>query len=251
MERYRGVMVRKQARRVARLLLDKTGSGGRFLDLGCGDGLFLNACRGIAVTRVGLDTSLHALRSARAHGGVDVIQGTSGALPFASGAFRVISLFHVLEHLAAPRACLAELHRVLEPGGRLVVQVPNSGSIQRRLLGRRWEGFDVPRHLANYNPRSVRRVLEECGFAVESMDHFSLRDNPAIVVMSLAPRLYPPARRTGPPQRASGPAWLDGLMDLTFLILTWASVPFAIVESLLGRGGTVTVEARKRKGQPA
>lgn len=246
METYRAAMVRGQVRRVRRLLADKAGGGGRFLDLGCGDGLFLNACRDLPAARVGLDPSLHALRSARAQVGVEVAQGTSNALPFRSETFRVISLFHVLEHLPDPRMCLAELHRVLEPGGWLVVQVPNAASLQRRLLGLHWEGFDVPRHLANYNPRNVRRLIEGCGFAVEAMDHFSLRDNPAIVVMSLAPRLYPPARRTGPQSSTPGYAALDAAMDLAFLALTWAAVPFAFVESLLGRGGTVTVEARKR-----
>ncbi len=60
---------------------------------------------------------------------------------------RAISMWHVLEHLADPAEMLAVAVERLEPGGVLVIGVPNPGSIQFRLLGTRWAHLDAPRHL--------------------------------------------------------------------------------------------------------
>jgi hypothetical protein len=76
-----------------------------------------------------------------------------------------------------------------------VVQVPNAASWQFRLLGRRWSGVDVPRHLFDFRGRDVERLLEECGMEVVRRKYFSLRDNPAGLASSVAPALDPMARR--------------------------------------------------------
>jgi SAM-dependent methyltransferase len=96
-------------------------------------------------------------------------------------------MFHVLEHVPDPRAYLVAARDLLAPDGRLVVQVPNAASWQFRLLGRRWSGVDVPRHLYDFRDRDVGRLLEECGMAVVRHKYFSLRDNPAGLASSVAP----------------------------------------------------------------
>ena len=243
LETYRRLLISGQVRRVARLAASFSSHPVRLLDIGCGDGLFLANCERLPCLRLGVDQSFEAAAAARARGSFGVTQARVDVLPLASGSVDLITMFHVLEHLARPHECLREVRRVLGADGGFIVQVPNSASLQRHLFGRRWAGFDVPRHLVNYSSASLRALLESNGFRVLRMSHFSWRDNPAIPVMSLFPRLYPPARRllTGTSDRPRA----SGVLDLTFLLLVLLSTPFALVESLLGRGGTVVAVAKR------
>ena len=104
-------------------------------------------------------------------------------------------MFHVLEHLPDPRAYLAAARTLLAPEGRLIVQVPNAACWQFRLLRGAWTGVDVPRHLFDFRARDLEKLLASCGFQVLRRKYFSLRDNPAGLASSLAPRLDPMARR--------------------------------------------------------
>jgi SAM-dependent methyltransferase len=78
------------------------------LDIGCGDGYFLR--RSPARERVGLDKLLGDEVTTR--------------LDFPDASFDVVSMLAVIEHLPDPRTVLAEIHRVLRPGGRLVLTTP-------------------------------------------------------------------------------------------------------------------------------
>lgn len=245
LETYRRVMMGGHVRKIRRLAGNYRPNTARLLDIGCGDGVFLAACYQLPFLRVGLDQSLDALRAARQRGGLELVQSNVDALPFADESFAIITMFHVLEHIPDPHRSLRELRRLLQSDGRLVVQVPNVASLQARLLGLRWAGLDVPRHLANYSSANIRTLLERNGFRVVQESHFSLRDNAAIPVMSLFPRLYPPARQLA--SRAFGDVggWTNNVLDLVFLFLVLLGTPLAWGESLLGRGGTVVVVAGK------
>lgn len=97
------------------------------LDFGCYEGEFLAslASRGVR-RRVGVDASREAIERAMSmHPGLEVQHLPAGApLPFAEGLFDSLSLMDVLEHVADQSALLAELRRVLKPGGVLIVTVP-------------------------------------------------------------------------------------------------------------------------------
>ncbi len=97
------------------------------LDYGCGDGRFLVGLRGKGIVRiVGVDVSREAVGLAKAKCGGMQIMHVDGkaALPFGKGEFSSVSLLDVLEHVDAPDALLAELHRVLQDGGTLIITVP-------------------------------------------------------------------------------------------------------------------------------
>ncbi|HEV2495139.1 MAG TPA: methyltransferase domain-containing protein [Terriglobia bacterium] len=244
LETYRRWLISGQVRRIARLVAKSSSRPVRLLDVGCGDGLFLAACERMPCLRLGIDQSFPAAAMARARGSMEAAQGRVDVLPFASGSVDLVTMFHVLEHLARPQECLQEVRRVLNADGVFVAQVPNSASLQRRLFGRRWAGFDVPRHLVNYSSASLRNLLESNGFHVMHMSYFSWRDNPAIPIMSLFPRLYPPARRLWN-STSKGSSASDSLLDLAFLLLVLLASPLAFGESLVGRGGTVIAVAQR------
>jgi hypothetical protein len=134
-------------------------------------------------------------------------------------------------------------HRLIKPGGRLIVQVPNASCWQFLLLGENWNGVDIPRHLINYRANDLEILLDRCGFEVTRTKFFSLRDNPAGLASSLAPGLDPMARRIrgveeSPRKRVA--------KDLVYLALVMLSVPFTLLEAACHAGSTVMVEARKK-----
>ena len=123
--------------RVDRLLAFGTGSwyrrqallraglapGMRMLDVAVGTGLVAREARGIVGAHgavVGIDPSAGMLAQSEAHG-LRLVRGRAEALPFASGAFDFLCMGYALRHLADLQAVFAEFHRVLRPGGRLLV----------------------------------------------------------------------------------------------------------------------------------
>jgi len=98
------------------------------LDLGCGVGwaAHLARARGGATRVVGIDFSHRALSLAQgAVAGVSFVQGDGTTLPFVGGAFDRLISFGSVEHFPDVGLGLAEVHRVLRPGGRAVLVVPN------------------------------------------------------------------------------------------------------------------------------
>jgi SAM-dependent methyltransferase len=103
----------------------------RVLEVGCGAGHLLARARGRRA--VGIDLSAHALGQARRRvdGRADLLRGDAQCLPFRPGAFDRVYCSEVLEHLPAPEAALAEIERLLAPGGIAVLSVPNEPLINR------------------------------------------------------------------------------------------------------------------------
>ena len=168
--------------------------GARCLDVGCGNGSTAGPWlvrRGCGY--VGVDVSETAVRQAVALGLDARLVEDAVALPFEDGAFDVALAVEVLEHLFAPHLAVAEILRVLRPGGVLVATVPNVSYWRRRLdlaaLGR-WNPFgddlsvEQPwrdPHIRFFNPSSLRRMLLAAGFqqvAVEGQGGAVLRDLP-------------------------------------------------------------------------
>ena len=163
-------------------------AGGRLLDGGCATGDFLAALRAYpGWSLCGLEFSAAAVRYAAASTGVPVIRGQISAAAFATGSFDVVTLWDVLEHVADPRSVLAEMARLLRPGGLLVINQPNTASLDRRIFGHLWVGYELPRHLYLFPPALLRRLLGEYGFReVEQRclygSHSVLADNLTYVV---------------------------------------------------------------------
>ena len=244
---YRRFVLRDHLQFVERALRESEAKG-IIADTGCGGGLFLQmlAERG-AVERTGpvagLDFSMDAARAAWWRAGVPAVRGSLLDPPFAPGSCAAVTMFHVLEHLYDPESYLRAAHELLVPDGRLIVQVPNAACWQFLLLGERWSGIDVPRHLTDFRAPDLDRLLDSCGFEVLRHKHFSLRDNPAGLATSLAPKLDPMARRVRhisetPKQRLR--------KNLLYTGLLVASVPFTLLEAVCRAGSTIMVEARKK-----
>jgi SAM-dependent methyltransferase len=241
-EAYRRFVLRDHVRFVRRAIA-AGGEQGLVLDVGCGGGLFLRLLRERGHRVAGLDFSCDAAVVAWRRNGIPVACGSLAHAPFAAGSCAVVTMFHVLEHLYDPGSYLVAAHRLLQPGGRLVVQVPNASSWQFFLLRENWSGLDVPRHLINFRADDLAALLDTCGFEVVRTKHFSLRDNPAGFATSLAPRLDPMARRVRRVPETPRAALAKSLL---YFALLAAGLPFTLMEACCRAGSTVMMEARKK-----
>lgn len=241
---YRRFVMRDHLHFVERALRESEEKG-IVLDVGCGGGLFLQLLseRGLKNHVVGLDFSLDAANVAWRRAGVPAVCASLSRAPLPAASCAAVTMFHVLEHLYDPATYLDAAHQLLRPDGRLIIQVPNAACWQFLLLGERWNGIDVPRHLIDFRLSDVDSLLDACGFEVLRHKHFSLRDNPAGLATSLAPTLDPMARRLRhieetPRQRL--------LKDFLYMAIVVASIPFTLVEAACRAGSTIMVEARKK-----
>jgi SAM-dependent methyltransferase len=129
---------------------------GVLVDIGAGAGGFAAAAHegGFDVTAIEMDGDCCEYMRERL--GVGAICSDRPLEALAGlGPARVVSLWHVLEHLAAPGEMLAAAAAALEPGGILALAVPNPDSIQFRVLRARWAHLDAPRHLCLMNARAL------------------------------------------------------------------------------------------------
>ena len=216
---------------------------GPVLDVGPSGGLLARLLRDRGRKVVGLDNSQEAADIAWRINGVPVVAGDLLQAPFAEGSFAMVTMFHVLEHVEQPGAFLEAARRLLRPGGRLIVQVPNAASWQFLILGEAWNGLDVPRHLWNFRDSDLEWLLRDRGFNVVRRKHFSLRDNPAGLATSLIPSLDPMSRRIRQVPESTTVALLK---NLAYLALTVACLPFAALEAVCRAGSTIMIEAEPK-----
>ncbi|MDR3698017.1 MAG: class I SAM-dependent methyltransferase [Candidatus Sulfopaludibacter sp.] len=240
-EAYRRLVLRDHVQFVAQAAR-RTRARGPLLDVGCGGGLFLGMMRERGFRVLGLDNSREAAAIAWRRQQAPAVCAMLEKAPFRAGSVAVLTMFHVLEHLYDPRAYLTAAYQLLEPDGRLVVQVPNAGCWQFRLLGPAWNGVDVPRHLFDFRAGDVEKLVQSCGFEVVRRKFFSLRDNPAGLASSLAPSLDPMARRVRRIEETGGARIVK---DLAYLALVAGALPFTMLEAACGAGSTVMIEARR------
>jgi SAM-dependent methyltransferase len=149
------------------------GQAERALDLGCGDGRLsaeLDALKLFAA-----DVSLVALERARSRLGADaqlVELEPDAELPLEDSQFDLVLCAETLEHVRDVQLLLAEVRRVLRPGGTFAVTTPaHSRLTGLKLLVRGFEnGFDpLSPHLRFFSKRSLARLLGELGYDVRSI----------------------------------------------------------------------------------
>jgi len=137
---------------------------GRLLEIGCGAGEYLCQVRALGWEVEGVEYNAAAAARAREQYGLPVRTGDAAEVELPAGAFDVVVLRMVLEHLPSPIDSLRRLHGLLRPGGSLIVVVPNFGAAERHLFGSAAYFLHMPTHLSHFTPGTLDRALEETGF---------------------------------------------------------------------------------------
>ncbi|HYF28653.1 MAG TPA: class I SAM-dependent methyltransferase [Baekduia sp.] len=231
------VLRRSRATLAARI--DRLAPPGPVLDIGAGDGTLVAALRDRGRQAIGLERTAAPVPH--------VHDATVAEL---DGPFGAIVLWHALEHLRDPAATLAAAAQRLQPGGVLVVAVPDLSSLQARVFGARWLALDLPRHLVHLPGDALVGRLRELGLAVERRSAW--RGGQAVFgwlhgLVGAAPGhpdLYDALRR--PAARMQGQPAPQRVAALVLAaLLTPVAAACAAIEIALGHGGSIEVEARR------
>lgn len=147
-------------------LLEPQRGAGRMLEVGCGQGLFLEHARDAGWSVQGVEILPPVARRARERG-LEVFLGTLEEARFAAASFDVVVLREVIEHIVDPVALMRAIRRVLRPGGVAALGTGNAGSWAARVRGRRWSyyRFGGHMHIRFWSPRSAAALARAAGFA--------------------------------------------------------------------------------------
>ncbi len=195
------------------------GAKGNLLDAGCGTGGFI---RRIApafpeLSFTGIDLYQVACDLAMQRGTPRVIRGSVTALPFADAEMASVTSLDVLQHIPNQSAAVAELYRVLEPGGLLVMNAPAFMWL--------WSYHDDVTHTERrYTRKELTTLLEAAGFAILHSTYWNFLPLPLIVAkrkllwrVSDADdvKVYPPiAEKLLDAGMAAERAWISGVSRL-------------------------------------
>jgi 2-polyprenyl-3-methyl-5-hydroxy-6-metoxy-1,4-benzoquinol methylase len=152
--------------------LPKPEPGMRLLDVGCGNGDFLDFARDCGWNVAGVDLDQKAVEVGRSRG-LDVRNGTIEAIG-EDEQFDGITIDHVIEHVYDPHALLGACYKRLKPGGWIWVDTPNIDSLGHAEYGPHWAGVDPPRHLILFTPAALTDALSKAGFVNTEQLHAKL-----------------------------------------------------------------------------
>jgi len=143
-------------------LSDKKGS---LLDVGCGTGNFIQACKenGWIISGTEPDQGARDVASKRVG---ELIFDSINHKQLEGKSFDIITLWHVLEHVHLLNETVDWLKEHLNPDGKIIIAVPNPQSFDAEKYGAFWAAYDVPRHLYHFTKASMKKLMENHGLGL-------------------------------------------------------------------------------------
>jgi SAM-dependent methyltransferase len=151
---------------------------GRLLDLGCGNNALVGEYKGQGI---GVDVFQW--------GNVDIVIHDSACLPFSAGEFDTVTVIAALNHIPNREEALKEIHRVLRPGGELIVtMIPPRVSRVWHLLRKPWDADQLERKMKvgevyGLSDQHLKQMLEQTGFQITGGKRFMLGINRITLAM--------------------------------------------------------------------
>lgn len=236
-------------------MLEKRGLRGSVLDVGCAVGTFLVHAKQHGWDVEGVEIADFGREEASRRLGIEIKSDLS-LLP-AGRRYDLVTLHHVLEHIADPVAFLA---RDVAPrvGGMLLIEVPNFASLDAQVHGPRWKDLRLEQHLHHFEPDTLRAIVAAAGFEVQSVytlgePLFSL--NAGKRMLQTFARI-PRSRRFGPAdlvpsQHGAAPNWKPprGLRAAAIRAVHLGFLPWIRLLERTNRAERLVVEARPATGR--
>lgn len=193
----------------------------RVLEPGCASGSFLKLLQkqyGCDVT--GIEPNVNLSNRLREEG-VNAITGTFEDAELLKSHFDAVCMFNVIEHLWNPFEAIERMSFCLKKGGIVLIECPNFNATGRKIFGKFWFPYHLPRHLSHFNSDSLTRLFEKAGF---SKVHYKKEFRPTVHVHSLhylAKSFF-----------SSKP--IARMFSSANLALVMAAIPFEVLVNLLG-----------------
>lgn len=210
---------------------------GRMLEIGCASGAFLRKMRSAGWGCSGIESSPDAAKNACALG-FSVHVGPLETAPEPDAPFDLTVGWMVLEHLHSPLEALVKLHRWSRPGGWLAISVPNAGSLDARVFRQYGYALQLPNHLYHFTPRTLSMMLARAGWKDIRIFHQRILSNWA---GSLGIWLKEKTRFESLAEKL-----IEFPLNVRFS--SYAAYPLALLASVFGHTGRMTVWARKTDG---
>jgi 2-polyprenyl-3-methyl-5-hydroxy-6-metoxy-1,4-benzoquinol methylase len=152
-----------------RLIIRRTGlNKGQLLDIGAGAGTFAAYMKSVGWSVTGLEPDATTRGKALQNYGIE-LQSPEQLFRQIPNSFNAITMWHVLEHVHDLHGYLAEMKKLLKPGGVLFIAVPNYTSNDASRYEAAWAAYDVPIHLYHFSPASMKKLLTLHGLKVRSI----------------------------------------------------------------------------------
>ena len=186
-------LMQAEAERQRLAIQQETGlSTGSVLDVGCADGRYLQAFAKAGWKAVGIEVSPEAVDRAKTPQGVEIIHGAIESIDLQGRRFDIVRLKHCIEHLSFPRQTLLSIHKLLKPGGYLVLDTDNADGLRskcerfiRRVAGpvarvavkqlmkkdlrNRFGRLSPPIHLLYFSSDSLTYALQSTGYEIQRL----------------------------------------------------------------------------------
>lgn len=136
---------------------------GKVLDIGCGNGSMLTRYKRLGWQTFGQEISSDSGEIAK-EAGHEIFIGDLFDANYPSQGFDAVTLWDSLEHIPNPSEVIQEVYRLLKPGGKIYISVPNFGSWYGRKFEDKWYMFTSPVHYYHYDKKTLAFLLSEQGF---------------------------------------------------------------------------------------
>lgn len=225
---------RLEARRLLRWCEGLPASA-RIIDIGCGDGFHLEILKDFGPKTwqlEGVDADERAVAMARRKG-LTIHHGLLEHLTLPQETYDLAISLQTIEHLASPAQLLADVRKLLRPGGRLVIVTDNTDSLDFRLFKQRhWGGYHFPRHWNLFNPHTLHKLAEKTGFEVEKL------------TTQVSPVNWTYSVRNALVDR-NAPSWLIELFSLKSSLALGAFTLFDTLHNFAGRGALLNAVLKR------
>jgi len=160
--------IKQKVKLINRLTISSSSAPHRLLDIGCGTGEFLNACKQNGWNVTGIEPSNVARKHAKDNYGIEPLTPEK-LFELGEKKFNVITMWHVLEHIHQLHETIEQIKKLLVDGGVLIIAVPNCNSFDAEKYGAQWAAWDLPRHIYHFTKNDIEKLFARFGFGLKEV----------------------------------------------------------------------------------
>jgi len=164
----RNYTIKQKGKLINRLTISSSPAPHHLLDIGCGTGEFLSACKQNGWNVTGIEPSDIARKYAKDNYGIEPF-APEKLFVLSEKKFNVITLWHVLEHVHQLDKTIEQIKKLLVDDGTLIIAVPNCNSFDAEKYGAQWAAWDVPRHIYHFTKKDIEKLFFRFGFNLQEV----------------------------------------------------------------------------------